>query len=73
MRRLLKEVFMILPISLIGSMILILGTYTLKGIWFLIEKYTSLFKSKGDLLVVISIIIMIVVIRNVYRDDTQED
>ena len=73
MRKFLKEVFMILPISLIGSMILILGTYTLKGIWFLIEKYTSLFKSKGDIFVVLSIIIMVVVIRNVYGKDTQED
>lgn len=73
MRKLLKEVSIILPIGLIGSMLLILGTYVFKAICFVIEKLGNFFESDGTLLVVISIITMIIVIKSVYGNDTQED
>lgn len=73
MRKLLKEVSIILPIGVIGSMLLILGTYVFKAICFIVEKLGSFFISDGKTLVVISIITMIIVIKNVYGKDTQED
>ena len=73
MRKLLKEVSIILPIGVIGSMLLILGTYVLKAICFIVEKLGSFFISDGKLLVIISILTMIIVIKSVYGKDTQED
>lgn len=73
MRKLLKEVSIILPIGVIGSMLLILGTYAFKAICFMIEKLGNFFESDGKLLVIISIVTMITVIKSVYGKDTQED
>lgn len=73
MKKLLKEAAIILPIGLVGSMLLILGTYAFKAICFMIEKLGSFFISDGKTLVIISIITMIIVIKSVYGKDTQED
>lgn len=73
MRKLLKEASIILPIGVIGSILLILGTYVFKAICFMIEKLGNFFESDGKTLVIISIITMIIVIKSVYSKDTQED
>lgn len=74
MKKLLKEVAVILPIGIVGSVLLILCTYIFKGIFYIIEKLSSFFEDDGFFLVVLGIFTIAFAIKWVSStDNNQED
>lgn len=74
MKKILREVRIILPIGLIGSMLLIICTYVFKCICYIIEKLSSFFETDdGFFLVMLGIFTIAFAIKWVYTADQKED
>lgn len=74
MKKILREVRIILPIGVVGSILLIICTYVFKCICYIIEKLSSFFETDdGFFLVMLGIFTIAFAIKWVYTTDSQKD
>lgn len=73
LKKILREVRIILPIGVVGSMLLIICTYVFKCICYILEKLSSFFEEDGFLLVIVGIVTIAYAIKWVSSNDSQED
>ena len=55
LKKILREVRIILPIGIVGSILLILCTYIFKGIFCIIEKLSGFFENDGFFLIILGV------------------